>query len=158
VPFYIFGRSITQVKTIHKILSALVFAIIVCCVFGAFEAYGYGRIVSIFPPVMHSFSEREFVVDRGIRATATFGHSILFGAAISLAIPIALYLLARTENSVHRVLLWAGIMLMFLNVYKTGSRAAWIATVMAIASLLLFGLNRIRKYAVVIALLSVTVL
>lgn len=47
---------------------------------------------------------------------------------------------------------------MFLNVYKTGSRGAWIATVMSVGILLVFGLKRFRRYVGAIVLLSITVL
>lgn len=99
VPFYIFSRSITQVKTINKTLAAFVSAMAVCCIFGTSQAYGFGNIISIFPSVAHSFAERRFEADRGIRAMSTFGHPILFGAALSLAIPLALYLLTRTKQT-----------------------------------------------------------
>jgi O-Antigen ligase len=158
VPFYIFARSITKVRTIEKIFVGIVSAITLCCVFGAFEAYGYPNIITIFPPIAHRFGSYDFAGERGARVMATFGHPILFGAAISMAVPIALYLLTRAKNSRDKVLLWGGVMLMFLNVYKTGSRGAWIATVMSVAMMLLFGMRKLRKYGIIIVTLSALVL
>ena len=42
--YYIFIKTITQVKTIHRIMGAVVCAVFVACVFGAIEAYSGWRV------------------------------------------------------------------------------------------------------------------
>src|SRR5579883_2716726 len=37
--YFIFWKSISKVQTIHKLLMAIVLAMIACCVWGTFEAY-----------------------------------------------------------------------------------------------------------------------
>jgi O-antigen ligase len=47
---------------------------------------------------------------------------------------------------------------MFACIYKTGSRGPWIALALSLGTLLVFNKARVRKYLVVIALLTVSVL
>jgi hypothetical protein len=47
---------------------------------------------------------------------------------------------------------------MFMNIYKTGSRGAWIALALSFGLLFVFSQNHVRKYLLMVALLTVTVL
>src|SRR5271157_1830545 len=42
--YNILVKTITQVKTVHRIMGAMVFAVFVACIFGSFEAYSGWRI------------------------------------------------------------------------------------------------------------------
>ncbi|MGD0792497.1 MAG: O-antigen ligase family protein [Terriglobales bacterium] len=155
--YFIFAKSITRVETIHKILYAVVLAMFVCSMFGAVEAYRGWSVLSLFPPVPHRFNYGvDF--DRGIRVQATFGHAILYGGALAMAIPMALYLMAVAKTTARKVFLWSAIVLMFLNIYKTASRGPWIAAILSVAPILLCGGKRMRRYVLVISLLTATVL
>lgn len=158
--YYIIAKTVSRVETIHKIVSALVAAMVLLSVFGAVEAYRGWSIISLFPYTPHRFSSGVYgmVTDRGIRATATFPHAILFGCALALAIPLALYLVSVTKSSGRRVLLWIGILLMFMNIYKTASRGPWLALTLSLVLMLVFSRSRIRRYLLVIGLLTATVL
>lgn len=158
--FYIFTRTVSRLETIHKILYSLVIAMVICSVLGAIEAYSGWSVVSLFPPAPGRFSGGIFgaVADSGIRARSTFGHAILFGGALAMAIPLTLYLITVARTWDHRLFLWAGLMLMFLNIYKTGSRGPWLALVLSLGLLLVFGQGRARKYMMTMALLTVIVL
>ena len=46
--FYIFARTISRVETFHKVLNGFVAALLVCCVFGWFEAYFSWRVIDLF--------------------------------------------------------------------------------------------------------------
>src|SRR5882757_3726165 len=49
VVYYIFVRVVFRTETIHKIASAFVLAIGVCCIFGCLEAYLHWSVMSLFP-------------------------------------------------------------------------------------------------------------
>jgi len=157
--FYIFGKSVTSVKTVNKILMGFVAAMFLCSVFGALEAYKGWSIISIFPPTTHLIGGAPGAdTDRGVRVQATFGHAILFGSALAMAIPMALYLLAQAKTAKRKVFLWGAVLLMFLNLYKTDSRGPWLAAVIGLAMLAVFGGGLMRRYVIIIALLAATTL
>ncbi len=158
IPYYIFSKSISKTETVHKILFAFVTAVSVCAVLGAVEAYTGWSIISIFPPVAHRFAAMGDLTDRGFRVRATFAHSILFGGALAMTIPLALYLLTLAKSSSRRVFLYLSIALMFMNIYKTSSRGPWLALVFSLVSLLFFKRTQLRKYVLVILLMAVAVL
>lgn len=158
VPYYIFARVVSKTETVHRILFAFVAAMFVCSIFGAFEAYADWSVLSLFPSLPSRFSDLGGGADRGIRVQSTFGHAILFGAALAMAIPMALYLLTVVKDNSRKIFLWSATMLMVLCIYKTDSRGPWMALAMSLVILLVFGRGRMRKYLTVIALLAVTVL
>jgi hypothetical protein len=158
VVYYIFAKSITRVGTVNKVLYGFVLSVLVCSILGAVEAYSGWSVLAWFPPTVGRFDGIGALTDRGIRARATFAHPILYGGALAMAIPMALYLLTGAKTAARKVLLWSAVMLMFLNIYKTGSRGPWIALMSSLAILALLSRSKVRKYLVSIALLIVTVL
>ena len=159
VPYYIYAKTVSKTETVHEILFAFVSGTFLCSIFGFFEAYQGWSVLSLFPALVSRFSGIGGVAaDRGIRVQSTFGHAILFGAALAMAIPLALYLLTVTENKWRKLFLWAAILLMFVNIYKTGSRGPWMALVLSLAILLVMGRGLMRKYLILIVTLAVIVL
>lgn len=160
VVFYLFSRGIGRVETVRKILYSLVVGMVICSVFGAIEAYSGWDVTSLFPPFVHRIQTGGYgaVSERGVRAYSTFAHAILFGGALAMAIPLALYLITVAKSSFQRVFLWTGVMLMFLNIYKTGSRGPWLALIVSVSILAAFGQNQIRTHILRVVLLAVTVL
>jgi hypothetical protein len=159
VPYYIYSRTISKVETVHKILWAFVAALGLCSVFGCLEVYQGWRVLTLFPPAAHRFGDMAgAVADRGVRAQSTFGHPILFGAALALCIPLALYLVTLAKTSREKVSLWVMIMLMFACIYQTTSRGPWLALTLSLLILLLFGDGAIRKYLMIVSMLIVVVL
>jgi hypothetical protein len=157
--YFMYTRTVTNARTVHKIFSAMVGAMIVCCTFGAVQAYTGWDVTAWFPQVTGRFSgmiaER---TARGLRVTSTFPHPILFGVAIAAVLPIALYLLAKATTPARRAWLWCGIFLMFLSIYKTSSRGPWLALVLGSVVIFFFGPRRIRASLLFLALLSMAVL
>jgi len=156
--YYIFLRVITDVRTIYNIVYAMVIAMAICCTFGLFETYASWSILRIFPSdlwVTYDNRHDPLYIEwgRGLRIRSTFPHPILFGDALAMSIPLALYLLSFWRQRWQRVMLWLSLPLMFWGVYKTSSRGPWIAT--GIACVLLFFLikTRVRKYLLAVALL-----
>ena len=158
VPFYLYASRISRIDTVHGVLSGFVKAMILCSVFGFFESYYDWSVLSLFPPATSRLSYGSGLSDRGIRVQATFPHAILFGAALALAIPITLYLISIANKPSKRYLLWTGLFLMFLNLYKTASRGPWIATIVSLGILLLARGSSVKRYVIIIALLSAAVL
>ena len=152
--YFIYWRSVTKVETIRKILFAIVLAMIACSVFGAFEAYGADNVLAYFPKVGHHF-DMNADTDREIRVQSTFDHPILFGAALAMAITMALYLATVLEKKWQLVVLWLGMMLMFLNVYKTSSRGPWLDVMLGCVLLAVFAKGKVRRYILMLGLLSV---
>lgn len=158
--YAIFARTVTQVRTVQKILFALAAAITVCCIFGYFEAYYGSSVTDLFPKISYRFHaiEAEALIGRGLRTQSTFPHAILFGGAIASAIPITMHLLAFVKERGQRRFLWFGLMLMFMNIYKTFSRGPWVALMVSLALMFLLGQSTMRKYVLVIAVLAVSVM
>jgi hypothetical protein len=157
--YFVYARTVTDMRTVHKILKAMVTAMVVCCTFGAVQAYTGWDVTAWFPQIMGRFSD--MIAERtarGLRVSSTFPHPILFGVAIAAVLPIALYLLTRATTPMRRAWLWCGIFLMFLSIYKTSSRGPWLALVLASAVIFFFGPRRIRASLLFIALLSMAVL
>ncbi len=156
--FYIFAKAVSRVETVHKILFAFVAALFVCSILGVVEAYKGWSVISLFPQLSYRFDWIESVLDRGGRVQATFAHPILFGGALALAIPQAMYLLTTTKVKWQKVFLGSAIVLMFLNIYKTVSRGPWLALFFSLGLILLLGNRRLRKYLAAVAMLTIVVL
>lgn len=156
--YYIVVKNISKTETVNAILFAFVGAMFVCSVFGAVEAYRGWSVMSLFPQGVHRFSGLSAVSDRADRVQVTFGHPILFGGALAIAIPLALYLLTLAETKTRRIFLWSASMLMFLNIYKTSSRGPWLALILSLSILLVLAKNHLRRYLAVTAMLIMTVL
>jgi O-antigen ligase len=153
--YFIYWRTISKTETIHKILFAIVMAMIVCSVFGAFEAYGADNVLTLLPRAGHHF-DMNAETDREIRVQSTFDHPILFGAALATGITITLCLVTVMQKRWQVVLLWFGLMLMFLNIYKTSSRGPWLDVMLGCLLLLMLSRGKVRKNILVIVLLSLT--
>jgi hypothetical protein len=161
--YYILVKTISEVRTLYKIMFAMTMAMGICCLFALLEAYASWSILRVFPSnlwITYNGGLDPLYIEwgRGLRVRSTFPHPILFGDALAMTIPISLYLLSIWENAWQRKLLWLVTILMFWSIYKTSSRGPWIATI--IASVLLFILvrNRVRKYIAVLAIASLIVL
>jgi hypothetical protein len=156
--YYVVFKTISRVQTIHKILFGLVFAILTCSVLGTVEAYTTWRAVQWFPQTVSRISLE--IADRGMamdRIQSTFPHSILYGAGLAGAIPIALYLLSVAKSIRMKGLLWLALVAMFLNIYKTNSRGAWLGLMISLLLLLLLGGRPVRKCITVIGALCIMV-
>jgi hypothetical protein len=161
--YYLFLRIISKADTVTTIAYAMMIAMGVCCIFGLLEAYASWSVLTIFPSnLWYLYNGRTdplyIDIGRGLRIRSTFPHPILFGDALAMSIPIALYLLSVCKQQRQRIILWMIALLMFWGVYKTSSRGPWMT--LGISSILLFFLvrNRVKQYLTVIALLTMFVL
>lgn len=152
--YYIFAKTIRHRITADLILHAIVIAMLVCSIIGVGEAYWNWRIAALFPPVDYRFGSLASIADRGVRIQSTFSHPILYGSALAMAIPAALYLASKAQSSFHRGLLWLAIVLAFLNIYKTGSRGPWLACAGSCVLLLVFSRSGLRKTTISVVLLA----
>ncbi|HUY14103.1 MAG TPA: O-antigen ligase family protein [Terriglobia bacterium] len=160
--YYIFFKAATDLNTIRRILGGIVSAIGVCCILGYFEAYHQWTVMQYFPAItdLAGSSSQGLAVGlgRGLRIRSTFPHPILFGAALAFAIPLTLYLIKTAQSRAGKIILWASLMLMFMNIYKTASRGPWLALIISMALLVIFSRSEVRKYIVWLAVLSAFVL
>jgi O-antigen ligase len=157
--YYILAKSVSRVETVHKILLASVGALVVCCIFGAVEHFTQWKVINLFPEVTHRL--RAGVGGRmgeSGRITATFPHPILFGNALALGIPWALYLLGMAKTAAQKAYLWVATIMMAWNLYKTLSRGPWLALALSLFVLFIFSQGSLRKYLMVICLLTVAAL
>jgi hypothetical protein len=158
VAFWIFAKGVRRPETVRSILVGFVSCMIVLSIFGVIEAYNGWNVQAIFPQVSSRLNIVESVSDRGDRIQTTFDHAILFGGALAMAIPAALYLISTAKSSRTKIYLWAGLMPMFLSIYKTGSRGPWLALLGSMGIMALFGSRRVRVLLMAIALLTVSTL
>jgi O-Antigen ligase len=161
--YFLVVRSITSTKTIYKILYSMMMAITICCVFALFEAYASYSILRVFPSnlwITYNGGVDPLYIEwgRGLRVRSTFPHPILFGDALAMSIPIALYLLSIWKDKMQRILLWAGLLLMAWAIYKTSSRGPWMAAGACCGLLALMVKNRVRRYLVAVAALLFVIL
>lgn len=146
--YYIMLKTISNVRTINKIVVAMVAAMSLCSVFGLFEIYAQGNILSLFPLETQSTYGLLYhdVFDRGIRARSMFVHPIHFGAALAMVIPFAFYRLTTSSKTwPQKAFLNLSLLLMFWSLYKTGSRGPWLSAAVAIAILTVASEPKIRK-------------
>ena len=156
--YFIYVRSVRSRELLNQVLAGFVAGMAVCSVFGIIEIYLDWSVTSLFPAVAGRFADLESVDSRGTRVHSTFDHAILFGAALALAIPMALYLLSIADSRKKKVLLWFSLALMMLCIYKTNSRGPWLALGISMAILLLLGGGRLRKILITIAMSAILVL
>lgn len=153
--YFVVWKSVSKPETIRRIIFAVVLAMIVCSVFGAFEAYGAGNVISLLPKADHHF-DLGADSDREVRVQSTFDHPILFGAALAMGITLSIYLLSVVNKSWQIAVLWVGLPLMFLNIYKTSSRGPWLDVILGLMLLFILGRSRVRKPILIIGVLAVT--
>lgn len=157
--YYIFAKSITRTETVRKILYGFVASMLVCSVIGIAEIYWDWNVMGLFPQVYHRFAIIiGGVNDRGDRVETVFGHPILYGAALAMTIPMALYLISISKTTTQKLFLWATTFLMILNLYKTSSRGPWLAAALSMAVVLLSGGKQMRRYVLWIGVLTAIVL
>jgi hypothetical protein len=161
--YFLFVRTITRVSTIYNIVFAMVMAMGICSIFGVVEVYARWSILRIFPQnlwITYNGGVDPLYIEwgRGLRIRSTFPHPILFGDALAMSIPLALYLLSIWERRRDRILLWTCLVLMFWAIYKTSSRGPWIATALCATLLFIMVRNKVRTYLLVIALMVTAVL
>jgi O-antigen ligase len=159
--YYIFYQTIRDPRTINRVLFGIVAAFIGCSILGIFEIYTNWSVMDWFPYAAHRFdgwSTSGPESGRDVRVVTTFAHPILYGAGLTMGIVLTLYLIKSSKTSGRRLLLWIGLLIMFLNIYKTSSRGPWLGVALAMAVLLLWDRGRVRKYLMVIGVLVAAVL
>ncbi len=161
--YFLFLRILVRLETIYKVVFAICMAMGVCSVISLLEAYANWSILRVFPQnlwITYNGGLDPLYIEwgRGLRVRSTFPHPILFGDALAMSIPLAIYLLSILEKKSQRVLLWICLGLMFWAIYKTSSRGPWIATCLCFVMLFVLIKNRVRKYIATIAIAGALVL
>lgn len=155
--FYIISKTVSSTQTIYKLLTAMAFAVAVSATFGSYEAYTGWQITSIFPASDHRFMNLFDDDGRGARVMSTFGNYSLYGSALALAIVQSLGLI-RTLKRFQKAMLWVGILLMFLCIYKTASRGPWLTLIIGFSLFIFVAHPRSRRPMLAIVALTAAVL
>lgn len=159
VVYYIVTTTVSDSRTVQRIVIAFVSALTVCCICGWGEAYFTWSVANLFPPVAYRFTPgQDGLLESSDRIRSTFPHAILFANGLTLGIPMALYLLAIARSGLQRTLICISIVLMFWSIYKTMSRGPWLALVISLILLMFLSQGKIRKYVVIISVLTMSVL
>jgi hypothetical protein len=159
--YYILAKSVSSVQTVHRILIASVAALVVCCAFGALEAYAHWKVSDLFPEVVHRLKAAvEGSPGTPSRIRSTFPNAILFGNALALGIPWVLYLLSLAKTAAQKVYLWAALIMMAWSLYKTVSRGPWLALALSLVVLYIFSFSQgsVRRNLAVFAFLTIAAL
>ncbi len=156
--YLIYEKRVRSRELMEKVMGGFVVGMAICSLIGLIEIYLDWRVESLFPAVAGRFSDLTSVDSRGSRVTSTFDHAILFGAALSLAIPMALYLISVVKSRMHSLLLWTALFAMMLCIYKTNSRGPWLALSLSLFLILLFGTGKLRKILTIMTIVAVLVL
>jgi len=156
--YFIYARGIRNREVLRMVLGGFVAGVFLCCIFGVIEIYADWKVSSLFPVVLGRFTDLDDLNARGSRVQSTFGHAILFGSALAMAIPMTLYLLSNVSRSKDKVYLWTALALMSLCLYKTNSRGAWIGMLLSLVVLVLLGSDRVRKVIAMVVVLTILVL
>jgi hypothetical protein len=154
--YFVYWKTVTKIETVHRILLAMAFALTVCSVWGTGEAYRHWNVQQYFPSVVHHW-EIESDADREDRIHGTFDHPILYGAALAMGITITIYLLTVVSKRSHKIVLSLGLLLMFLNIYKTSSRGPWLDVIIGFLMLLTLGKQKSRRLLLYMGVLSLAV-
>jgi len=151
--YYMVARKVSRAETVERILIGIVAGMAVCGVFGLIECYRGWSVISLFP--VRTIVDIS-AADEGRRLHSTYPVAHLFGAALAMAVPLALYLIATARGAGRKTLLWAIVLVMVWNTYKTTTRGPWLALPIGLIPLLLQ--HQYRKYLMFIALLTASVL
>ena len=154
--YYILVRTITQIRTVQRLIGAMVFAIFIACIFGAVEAYTTWRVVSLFPAM--GASRFSWSPDFGNRFYSTFTSPHAFGAAAACGVVEAFYLLSLAKGKGRKIYLTVAILLMILNVYKGTTRGPWLTLALGFGLLFFVGAAGTRKIIVAMVVLTALVL
>jgi hypothetical protein len=161
--YFLLVKSISSVETIHKTLYAMVLAMGFCSVLALTEVYASWSILRIFPSnlwITYNGGLDPIYIEqgRGLRVRSTFAHPILFGDALAMTIPLAIYLISIWKDKGKRFLLWMSLVMMFYADYRTSSRGPWLGTAMCLVLLLIMVKTGVRKYIVSLGVIIVIVL
>jgi O-Antigen ligase len=156
--YFIFFKSISTPATIKRIVTATVVAMAMTTIPGVVEAYTGWQVTSWFPDIGARFGFGNLDEARGIRTQSTFQHAILYGGALAMALPLALYLIATAKSMIQKIFLWMSVLLMFLCLFKTTSRGPWMAAIFGFALVFIFTVRPIQKSMIVIIGLCVLVM
>lgn len=156
--YIIYARSIRSQEQFETVLGGFVAGMFVCSIFGLLEIYWDWKVTSIFPEVAGRFADLESVDSRGARVQSTFDHAILFGAALAMAIPMALHLVTSAKTAWKKAYIWSALLVMLLCLYKTSSRGPWLALLMSVVLLAVFGRGKLRRTIVIIGILMTVIL
>lgn len=138
IPYYVFSRALHHMQDIKRIVTALLIGLLLASSIGVFE--------SIFKWLLYSSIEGAWGVnwawggylgrDGGLRALASFGHSLVYGSSLVFGIGILLYLKYYQKKQGKFDLKW---LVLIAGLIASMSRGPWVGGVLLYVTFLITG-------------------
>jgi len=149
--YIIISTSLTDEASIRKAIYAVCCSLFIVAIPGVIEKYTRINLVSLIMTTdLRPGDDRG--VGRGIMST--YPHRILFGYAMAMGVPLALWLLSEAKARRQKIFRWTLLLLLVGACYFSVSRGAWLGMVVAIGGLSILGSKPLRKPIVIIACLA----
>jgi len=146
--YFILVNTIDDLKTVYKIITSVIIAMTIVCIFGVIELYSGWSPKNLLPHEIGRFELGRIGATRfRMRINSLFPHAILFGGAIVITVPLAFHVLNIYYKRWQRALLWFSIVIMMFCLFKTDSRGPWLALGLSFILLFLFH-QPSRKYLI----------
>lgn len=144
LPYYVISRYVKTTEQIKSILFAFTIACIPIALIGVFEATKHWLLYSSVESALDvSWGYGGYLGrDSAIRAIATFGHPIMFGYSMVVALGIYLYIKDFISN---KTLKRVGLIIILLGLIAPLSRGPWVGAVVMYTSYLLMSKNGITS-------------
>jgi len=156
--YFILVNTIDDLKTVYKVISSIVLAMTIACIFGIIELYSGWSPKDLLPHEVGRFELMRMGVTRfRMRINSLFPHAILFGGAIVLTVPLAFHILKIYHKRWQKSLIWFSIIIMMFCLFKTDSRGPWLALGLSLILLFIFH-QQSRKYLITLFLITSFVL
>ncbi len=142
--FIILFTSLKDQNEMRKASLYVFNAITIIAIIGVFERYTNFRFLDL------PFFERDFVLPREVYST--FPHPIHLGIATAIGLMLSLYFLSDDSYTKRRKLLYLKALTIGSCLYLTFSRGPWLAAMLGILVVFLFGNKNIQRKTLVILL------
>ena len=144
LPYYVASRSIKNLALMKTVLSAFVVSAIIFSLIAIFESVKHWILYNgLGDAIGTSGSMSNYLVRSGeIRALATFGHPIVLGYFMSIALGFYLFLSNSIQNSTVKRM---GFLIIILGLLAPLSRGPWVGAAVLIVVYILQGPMAIKK-------------
>jgi len=157
--YYLVYWTVRSAGSRGRLLAVLVSAVTIVAAYGVVEAATHHNILNS----INTGLAKEDVVRRIFtradltRARSTFEHPISLGTVLAMMLPLALHFTGFARTSGRRTLAWVSLGLMAVALLSTVSRGPYVAAILAMSCVFLFGRSgRTRaKLVVAVSVLSI---
>lgn len=157
LPYYVVSRGLKDTSAIKEFCASLVMGATPLAVIGFFEFVKHWLLYSQLDNTLGvSWGLGNYLPRDGfVRAIASFGHPIVMGYVMSIAIGLYLFVNSNIVNKTHRRLLGSALV---LGLIAPLSRGPWVGAAALIAIFIALGPNPVKAIIKAIALGTVSTL